>query len=277
MPDRDLDISKFSFFAYRKLKKALGEFDAVVECNEIAIREFIQHSKKEGSSNYIQRLSDIHSIRVDEVDFLKFETRVGQYNIASVFQQAEQFMKDFKSEWKTYYDKEWLKKNDGETVLQNCIRNLPMDLSSNVIEIYDYYRLIRNFISHNDRDLEKINRLHKKINFNTNDFPFELNLENIPNSYDKIDFNDFLLATNIVKHIAFVFSTSSKPDNDRIAEILYRKSKEDEQRTFKGLKKLKNNSERFDKATKNYIKSIFGRFSQSDENEIAEKLKSLLA
>ncbi len=26
MPDRDLDITKFSFYAYRKLKKTLGEF-----------------------------------------------------------------------------------------------------------------------------------------------------------------------------------------------------------------------------------------------------------
>lgn len=57
MQDRDLDITKFSYPSYRKLKMTLGEFDAVVECNEIAIREFIEHAKKEDLQKYIQQLS----------------------------------------------------------------------------------------------------------------------------------------------------------------------------------------------------------------------------
>jgi len=77
MQDRNLDITKFSYDAYRKLKKTLGEFDAVVECNEIAIREFIEKSQIEDTRKYIQQLSAKHKLRVDEVNFLKFSTGVG--------------------------------------------------------------------------------------------------------------------------------------------------------------------------------------------------------
>ena len=42
---RNIDETKFSFKAFRNLKKGLGEFDAVVECNEMAIREFLKNLK----------------------------------------------------------------------------------------------------------------------------------------------------------------------------------------------------------------------------------------
>jgi small ligand-binding sensory domain FIST len=72
MSDRDLDITKFSYYAYRKLKKTLGEFDAVIECNEIAIKEFVEKAPKEKLQQYVQQLSQKHKVKVDEVDFLKF-------------------------------------------------------------------------------------------------------------------------------------------------------------------------------------------------------------
>jgi hypothetical protein len=97
MPDRDLDITKFSYFSYRKLKKTLGEFDAVVECNEIAIKEFIENAPKENLQKYIQQLSSKHKVKVDKVDFLKFSSRIRQYYVASVSQQSEQFLKDFRT------------------------------------------------------------------------------------------------------------------------------------------------------------------------------------
>lgn len=278
MPDRELDITKFSFFAYRKLKKILGEFDAVVECNEIAIREFLEQAKKVDTQKYIQQLSSKHQVKVDIVDFQKFETRIRQYYVASVFQQAEQFIKDFKEEWKDYYeDNEWKDLNKGETIFQNIIRNLSLTISSDLIDIYEYYRLVRNYMSHTDRDVEELKKRYNKIESNKNAFLKELNLHISPNPYDKIGFNDFLILTNIVKHTAYLFSVLSKPENNKIAIILYNKSKENDQKTFKGLKKLKNNSRRFDNALKSYIKTTFGRFSTDDEIEIAEKLKSLLA
>lgn len=278
MPDRDLNITKFSFFAYRKLKKTLGEFDAVVECNEIAIKEFVEQAPKENLQKYIQQLSTKHKVKVDEVNFLKFSSRIRQFYVASVSQQSEQFLKDYRIEWQKYFpEKTWIEPTKGETKLQNTLKNISISLSNDLIEVYEYYRLVRNYMSHTDRNLEELKICLKKIQNNQNDFLSELNLASSPNSVDDINFSDFLILTNVVKHIAYQISTESKPKNERIAEILFDKSKENNKATYKGLMKLKNDKERFEKALRSYITTNFGRFCSQDLNCISKKLESLLA
>lgn len=276
MPDRDSDITKFSFFAYRKLKKTLGEFDAVVECNEIAIKEFLEQAEKEDVNKYIEQLSLKHKVKVNEVDFLKFTSRIRQYYVSSVFQQAEQFLKDFKNEWVKYYPKDgWSDSKKGETKFENTIRNIKIVLPSDLIEMYEYYRIVRNYMSHTDRDKDELKRRLKQINKNSNTFLKDFHISGIPNKLEDIDFTDFLILTNIVKHVAYEFSTKSKPDNKRIAEILYEFSKEN--KSYKGLKKLKNDNERYDKAIRSFITSNFGRFSSKDIEDTSKEFKRLLA
>ncbi len=276
MADRDLDITKFSYKAYRKLKKSLGEFDAVVECNEIAIREFIEQVEKKGIQPYIQELSKKHKVKVDDVDFIKFTSRIRQYYIASVAQQFEQFLEDFKGEWEEYFfDVQWKNRNDGEAKLDNCLKNIqftntPIEFD-NHIKYYEYYRHVRNYMAHTDRDINKLDSAFKKI-----EQLFITNLSS-PKSLENIDFEDFHVLTNVVKHIAFVICSKSKPDNQRIAEILFGLSKENKARAYKGLKKLKADNVRYEKALKSFAVTHFGRFSTNDADDIVNKLKCLLA
>lgn len=132
-------------------------------------------------------------------------------------------------------------------------------------------------MSHTDRDLEELKNRYKKIQTNKNEFLNELHLSSLPNPVNDINFTDFLILTNIVKHIAYIISTSSKPENDRIAEILFDKSKDDNSKAFKGLKKLKNDKERFENALRSFITTNFGRFSNDDIKVVSKKLESLLA
>ncbi len=278
MSDRHLDITKFSYSSYGKLKKNLGEFDAVVECNEIAIREFIEKSQGEEVGKYIQELSAKHKIKVDEVNFVKFGSRIRHYYVASVFQQSEQFLKDFKEECKQYVcDTEWGDIEKGETKLQYMARNTNTTFDSDIIEMYEYYRLIRNYMAHTDRDIKELKIRYKKIEKNENRFLNDMHLDCFPNSLENIDFNDFLLLTNIVKHIAYILCQNAKPSNKRIAEILFNLSKENNKATYKGLKKLKNNIPRYENALKSFAISSFGRFSSKDMEEVILELKCLLA
>lgn len=275
MHDRDSDITKFSYPSYRKLKKTLGEFDAVVECNEIAIKEFIEHASRYKINEYIQQLSKKHKLKVDEVNFLKFSTRIRQYYIASVFQQSEQFLKDFKIEYKKYFpEKKWLEPNDGETKLQNTLNNISLTITKDILDIYEYYRLVRNYMSHTDRDSGELKKIHTSICSNNNEFINNVNL-NIPNLLEKINFSDFLIITNVVKHIAFVISSHAKPENQIIAEILFLQAK-DNPKTYQGIKKHINDNDRIDLAIKSYIKTTFGRFSNSDIDNITLEFKKRL-
>ncbi len=281
MADRDLDITKFSYKSYRRLKKTLGEFDAVVECNEIAIREFIKNAEEKGSEKYIKQLSSDHDVRVDAVDFSKFSSRIRSYYLASVCQQLEQFLKDFRSEWKEFFpEREWLNRKEGETALANALRTLeglPVDLlSPNLIKVYNYYRLVRNYVEHTDRDIKALTDLIDEIE-KGNEIKGDLknlHILKVSNRIESINFDDFLILTKIVKHIAFSICFHAKPENNKIAEMLFRESKNKHSIC---LKKLKNNEERYDKALKRFITTTYGRFSSKDIKEVLDKLKSLLA
>ena len=206
------------------------------------------------------------------------------YYISSVSQQAEQFLKDFKEEWIYYFnEKEWIeiKKKKGkatETFLENTLRNTVVTLPYEIQELYDYYRLVRNYMSHNDRDIDAIYSSHKKIMKKNGLALSGLHIANSPpNTIENINFEDFLILTNIVKHIAYLICIKSKPSNKRIAEILFEIPKENKTKYCNGLKKLRNNDERYERALQSFAFTSFGRFSTVDIKEVTIHLKSLLA
>jgi hypothetical protein len=121
---RDINETKFSFKAFRNLKKGLGEFDAVVECNEMAIREFLKNLKaSQDQKQFIQDLSQKHGVRVDTVSVELFSSRIRLFYILSVMQQAEQFIDEFRKEYKSYNPTR-ADKVDGETDFDNLLRNI---------------------------------------------------------------------------------------------------------------------------------------------------------
>lgn len=276
MPDRDLDITKFSYKSYRKLKTSLGEFDAVVECNELAIREFIQNFTKDGKK-YITQLSQKHHVKVNEVGIDKFSSRIRSYYIASVFQQSEQFLSDFKKEWKEYFpEKEWADKEKSQTALDSTLKSICLSLDSDILCFYEYYRLVRNYMSHTDRDTKDLHNKWKEIHANENKFLSSLNLPLLPHQINSLDFDDFIIITNIVKHIAFLICQQSKPTNEQIATVIFKKINTNKN-TLAGIKKLKNDPERYKKAIRSCIMTEYGRFSTSDADEVTSFLICLLA
>lgn len=279
MSDRELDVTKFSYKSYRKLKTSLGEFDAVVECNELAIGEFIFNFKNDGDK-YIKKLSRKHKIKVHTVGIEKFTSRIRGYYISSVFQQSEQFLGDFKEEWSGYFsDRKWIEREKGQTVLDNTLNVVGLTLPQDLLCIYEYYRLVRNYMSHTDRDVNDIVRLHKKIHENHGKFLGGINIlrsPSTPNTVGHIEFDDFMMLTNIIKHIAFKICQASKPSNNQVANVLLKKINASP-RTLAGIKKLKNDPLRYQKAIKSYMFTEHGRFSDADATEVAELLIDLLA
>lgn len=278
MHDRDLDISKYSYTAYRTLKKTLGEYDAVVECNELAVLEFIQSIEDEPAQQRIKFLSQKHRIPFHSVKIDIFSTRIRQYYIASVMQQLEQFLLSFQDEWKEYFsDEYWTPKVDGETIFDNVVKNTNVQFSAPIMHCINYYRLVRNYCAHTDRDEKKVERAYKKVSKSDLSFLNEMSLTQQPNSLNSISFSDFIILTNVVKHIAYNLCIGSKPSNERIAGILLERAKEDGGRAFKGIKKLKNNDSRYEQAMRRFAATHCGRLSSNDLGEVISKFKCLLA
>lgn len=280
---RDKNETKFSFRAFRSLKKGLGEFDAVVECNEMAIREFLKNLKASANQKeFIQDLSQKHGIRVDTVSVDLFSSRIRLFYILSVMQQAEQFIDEFRKEYKLYKP-EWAEKQDGETDLDNLLRNIYSSKGRGIDSIgkevyhgFEYYRSVRNRFAHSEeKDLKKLDSQCVKIMAYEDFYRSTFHSFDSPNSYDKIDFNDFLLITNIVKNIGYTLCGHCKPSNAEIAEKLTDFEVKIGNKTIKPLKsvfKLKNDPQRFSNAIGNLLNSVFGKINEIDKYEIIQHI-----
>ena len=285
---RDKNETKFSFKAFRNLKKGLGEFDAVVECNEMAIREFLTNLKASpDQTQFIIDLSHKHGIRVDTVSVDLFSSRIRLFYILSVMQQAEQFIDEFRKEYKSY-NSTWADKEGGETDLDNLLRNVFSSkgrgidgIGKEVYHGFEYYRLVRNRFAHSEeKDFKRLENQCSKIIEYIDFYNSTFHSIDSPNNYDKINFNDFLLFTNIIKHIGYVLCEKCKPDNSILAEkIMYLEVKV-ANKTIKPLKnilKLKNDPKRFSNAFGTLLNSTFGKINEADKNEIIQHINRILA
>lgn len=285
---RDINETKFSFKAFRNLKKGLGEFDAVVECNEMAIREFLKNLKaSQDQKQFIQELSQKHGVRVDTVSVDLFSSRIRLFYILSVMQQAEQFIDEFRKEYKTY-NPAWADKVDGETDLDNLLRNIFSSKGQGIIEIgeevyqgFEYYRLVRNRFAHSEeKDVKKLENLCSKITGYSSFYNSTFHAVNSPNNYYKIGFNDFLLFTNIIKHLGYTLCEKCKPDNAQLAEKISKLEVKVENKLIKPIKsifKLKNNPDRYSNAIGNLLNSTFGKINKTDRDEIIQHINRILA
>jgi len=285
---RDINETKFSFKAFRNLKKGLGEFDAVVECNEMAIREFLKNLKaSQDQKQFIQDLSQKHGVRVDTVSVDLFSSRIRLFYILSVMQQAEQFIEEFRKEYKTYYPT-WSDKVDGETDFDNLLRNIFTSkgrgidgIGKEVYHGFEYYRMVRNRFAHSEqKDIKKLENQCSKISEYKGFYNSTFHSLDSPNNYDKIDFNDFLLFTNIIKNIGYTLCEKCKPDNLQLAEKIASLEVQVENKLIKPIKnifKLKNDPDRFSNAIGNLLNSNFGKINQTDRDEIIQHINSILA
>ncbi len=280
--------TKFSFIAFRNLKKGLGNFDAIVECNELAIREFINNiSNSDKPEEYIRELSLKHKITVNAVHIQSFSARIRQFYILSVLQQAEQFIDEFKKEYNTYFAN-WNEKTDGETDLDNLLRNAfsskvngILNIGKEVYDTFEYYRLVRNRFAHSEeKDLSRLERQRQLLNEYSEFYSANFNVLSRPNTYTEIDFDDFLLCTNVVKSIGYTLCEKCKPENSKIAERIVKLEIIQGNKTISPLKSIlkhKNDNNRFLGALDNLLNSNFGTIGETDRNEILENINRILA
>ncbi len=90
--------SKFLYNSFYKLKERLGVFDSIIGINEVGFREI----QKEYSRKNFNQIAESHGLYERNVDFEKYNNRIYQLYILSVYQQAEQFFKEFIEEYITF-------------------------------------------------------------------------------------------------------------------------------------------------------------------------------
>lgn len=226
---------RFRFPSYVNLRRRLGAYDAIVELNELAARSLMLRIRTD-PKKLLQEESALHQIRVDHNDNLTdraFSAKRAQFYILSVYQQAELFFDDLINDlpqgvvWKTTSGSfakgkeeaqlDWIvRATNSEN--QNAFNNEVDAEFFCDVEIFTYFRLLRNAYMHEgettrqlERQLVKVKRIYAEYLESPPEVarikPFV-----VPNSYDELNFSDFILFTRVVKSIAFRLCAALKPD-----------------------------------------------------------------
>lgn len=264
--------TNFIFQAYRILKKALGRFDAVVECNELAIREFLSIAENsENPSGYLEQISRKHNIAVNDIELDLWQVRAAHFYILSVYQQFEEFLENFRIEhpasesWD--YRKTQKEDHKQETLFMSILRNIGTKdhienkriIGAYRIDIYEYYRLVRNRFMHTEiKDKKLYNKLVEIKKDYASLIKEKYKVETAPNDYEKISFDDFILFTRVVKDIVLQLCHIAKPSDKEIAEmIIVMDQMGDDNIKLKNLKKFKNNLDRLNNALLTLLHNLY--------------------
>jgi hypothetical protein len=270
--------SSFRLPCALRLEATLGKSDAIVECTELSIREFIMNSLSATSTQqYIQGLSAKHSIRVDNSEMLLLSSHISQLYIITVYAQAEEFLESFRDEhplspdWQYEGSDDLLKK-----ILKNIKQNYQTSkklVGSLEVELFDHYRMVRNRFVHIEIDTSKIDsrvwQLREEVKTNSNYCQL-----NAPNIYSDMSFDDFILFTRVVKQLAFKLCQAGRPSDRQLADTASKIiQSENSSLSFQKLKQLKFKPDRVKNCLETFLRELYG-LDKLESSPIAQMIQN---
>lgn len=247
----------FTLPCFRNLVKALGEFDSLVEYQELASRMLLAsyNQSKESYSDYLRRLSKSQGINLNDITLQEY--KISQIQGYLVFPCAcfDAFLTGFDDEVKllinSAYTLDGLKGSHLKRVTE-ALKKISVTLTVNQDELnlYDYYRELRNDLAHYLEN--EYTKRYDAINQTT--------IKSIypklqaPNPKSSLCFDDFILCTANIKSVAMQMTSSLLPYVDWTA-----KAEKNKQVWFKNYGRyLEKNKERRKKCVYNSLLTRYG-------------------
>lgn len=260
----------FRLVCRNKFYNNLGQFDAICEFTEVAVRDFVSNNKHDHNFNiYLDEKASQHNIKVNSVKQSFYKNRIAQSYILSVYQAFELYLREFKVEQSNLYNKSWKLSDSSDSLLFKIIDEVSsIEVAKKTIGefrigIYEYYRVIRNKYSHEIIKDTKIKKAYNEIlKFKTEILLNYPNL-NAPNTFNTICFDDFILFSRVVKDIADGLCELITPDSKELFIEYYKRNKKFNKFNKKPIRKRN--------AIKNDLVSNFGNINDIESilNELA--------
>lgn len=235
---------RFRYQSELRLFQYLGEYDAFVELDEVALRRF-EHEANEAEDlrSFVRDAATAHRIRVNVDTLAGLRVNASRTHIVVVHQSADQFLVEFQREHERLHGMRWKPPEDGVSPLKHALSNLGMkfslaekELGTIRCELFEYYRAVRNLVTHRDdpaddddeastdpgveRAGRRRRRLDRQLSNFCNAFAEELpafrKRLDAPNAIDDVHFDDFVLCTRNLKEIACAMSRLGTPSDSRI-------------------------------------------------------------
>lgn len=235
----------FRYLAEARLYQYLGEYDAFVQLEEVAIRRFVTAITESPSPrDFVIGEARARGINVTVIPTNAFLLHAAQTNIVVTYQSVDQFLNEFQVEHEFLHQRKWPPRADRDSIFDHLIRSLGFPLSDVeralrklAIEVFDYYRLVRNLATHrydphdddhwgrthavSGRERDRVDAKHKRIYERfAEQLPAFRGRLSAPNAYEELTFDDFILATRNIKHLASALSTLTRPDDHQLLAAL---------------------------------------------------------
>lgn len=288
----------FKFKSYQNFKKKLGEANSIVALNELAVRDFKYraNSSEQGASEYIAEKSTQFNICVNFDKFPDFSVDLAQRYIVSIYEGTEEFYNNFIKEYQSFKQK----LNDNELTLEAKEENTNKDkkktladvlklLDKNYIKncnnwefynsgerligkipmsIYVYYTEIRHRVIHPyDKKVKELNNARSRLISFRSEIQESYKVPDIPNEFEQIDFEDFVLFSRVVKDIALKLSQIGCPTDKELIDLVGRNKK---------IGKFKNNPKAWRRALVGEICCIYG-VDRKEAYDIIDRVLGSLA
>ncbi len=251
----------------------MGEYDALVEYNECAVRQFIKkwEAYKENNPDYSSFLKEQSSevdIHLGFIDIEKYRQDIYRWYLIHPYGCIDSFIKDFKEDLKVFgfdinLDRD---KENGLERLKSGMKDSGIDVTIEQykLELDKYYHRCRNLLAHKlgESEEQKIGKQFYKID-KEKVSKFYPSLTNALSSPCVFSFDDYTLCTVNLKNITDTLTT------DVYSAIKWEKFKLAEEFT-KRLKKWGHNQERISNAIKNYLSSAYGIIVKEEVIEIIQ-------
>ncbi|MDC7767282.1 hypothetical protein POL82_27865 [Priestia aryabhattai] len=241
----------FKLQAYRNLTQRLGYYDSITELNELAIREVIKNAEEYGSpQDYIENLSKKHGIYVNLPRFTeKLGNTMAQSYIITVYQSAELFLQEYKDEHREQISgKHWSYSDQLGSKLSQAIihTNEEFDYENNLsYKLFEYYRFIRNNITHPSGSKKNLDTLHKEIMTYEDEIKEKFG-GTVPNKIEDICFDDFILFTKVLKEIGSLLCSLAEPSPEELIQLV-----------GKPFRKIRNDKKKLEKSISNHLRTKF--------------------
>lgn len=212
-----------------RLLKRLGEYDTLAEYTACAVLDFEANWTGEGDySDYVTAKAVQHNVNLKGgVQLDNYMNALYKSFMVNSHAMFTDFIRQYRNDIKNLINPDFhlAESASDKSELDRLVISLKKEgiepqWPDWLLQVINYYRIVRNKVAHNDKDNEECQDAYNEIDFEQleKDYP---TFSGLPNPNDGITIDDFYFYSACIKHVAnyLVMALKGKVDWDHIGNI----------------------------------------------------------
>ena len=212
----------------KRLYKRLGDYDTLAEYTMCAMLDFEKYcDKRVDFSDYVATKAKEHQINLrGGVTLGNYKTALCKSFIVNSHAILSDFIIHYRDDIRNLFTRDFkLAEDEKVSELSRLLVSLEtLGLKPSfpgwLLPVMDYYRMVRNSVAHNARDVDACRKAYLKVDRNAIDNDYWVFNGKVPNDADAITMDDFYFYSACIKHVAnyLVMVLKGRVEWSRIAE-----------------------------------------------------------